>query len=174
MAATRESWNNVRPLPPQHASLSLKREFTPEEYEVICEGLIPEAMEDKWFIFVEDDVIYLHRSWTGSCIYQVRLTKNGENYAIAEALVNRNPDQYSATDEAYDADLLIFLIDNLLLEKSSRFPVPPGVAAGIDTGLYHFHVVGVGPKARRTNDPISPGAWIWAWLKWLIRGLFRR
>ena len=47
--ATRQSWPNVQSLPDQRARLSLKRKFTQEEYELICQGLIPEAMEDKWF-----------------------------------------------------------------------------------------------------------------------------
>ena len=72
--ATRQSWSNI-PLPEQRASLSFEREFTQEEYELIRHGLIPEAMEDKWFIFLEDDVLYFYRSWTGNCIYQLSLRR---------------------------------------------------------------------------------------------------
>jgi hypothetical protein len=167
--ATRQSWP-IRPLPEQHASLSLKLQFNQDEYEQISRGLIPEAMEDKWFIFLENDVLYVHRSWTGFCIYQVSLVKDGENYTVTEALVSRDPNQYSATDDAYDEKLLMFLINNLLLGKSSRFPVPAGVPVGIATGLYHHHVAGVGPKARQSTETMSLLGWLWAWLKWLIRG----
>jgi len=32
-------------------------------------GLVPEEIEDKWFIYWEDDTLFFHRSWTGNCIY---------------------------------------------------------------------------------------------------------
>jgi hypothetical protein len=92
---------------------------------------------------------------------------------VAETLVNRDPGQYSATDNSYDEKLLIFLIDNLLLKKRSMFPVPAGVPSGIATGLYHHHVAGVGPRARETQNRMSALSWPWAWLKWLVRGLIR-
>lgn len=174
MAATRQSWPNLKPLPEQRAQLFLNRQFTQDEYDLIGEGLIPEAMEDKWFIFLEDDVVYLHRSWTGFCIYQVSLAKDGANYAVAKAFVNREPNQYAATDDRYDEKLLTFLIDNFLLGKSSLFPVPAGVATGIATGLYHHQVAGVGPKAREKTTTVtvrSSLSWLWAWIKWLIKGL---
>jgi hypothetical protein len=169
--ATRQSWTNL-PLPEQRTLFSFQREFTAEEYEVIRYGLIPEAMEDKWFIFLEEDVLYFHRSWTGYCIYQLRLTKAGANYAVAEAFVNRDPSQYSSTDDEYDEELLTWVIDNLLLGRSSMFPVPAGVPAGIATGLYHHSVAGVRPRARETPASISllgVLGWLWAWLKFLIR-----
>jgi hypothetical protein len=170
---TRQSWSNL-PLPQQRACLFFPREFTAEEYEQIRHGVIPEAMEDKWFIFLEDDVIYFHRSWTGFCIYQLNLKKDESNYTVVEALVNRDPSQYSATDEEYDKKLLTFLIDNLLLGRSSMFPVPAGVPSGIATGLYHHSVAGVGPRARETSEKrislLGVLGWLWAWLKFLIRG----
>lgn len=143
--ATRQSWANF-PLPEQRALISFQRQFTQEEYEVIRYGLIPEAMEDKWFIFLEEDVLYFHRSWTGYCIYQLTLRKDGANYTVAEALTSRDVSQYSATNDEYDVRLLTSLIDNLLLGKSST---------------------------RETVVTITMRGvlgWLWAWLKFLIRG----
>ena len=174
--AMRQSWANV-PLPEQRTLISYQREFSAEEYEVIRYGLIPEAMEDKWFIFLEEDVLYFHRSWTGYCIYQLTLKKDGANYTVTEALVNRDPSQYSATNNDYDEKFLTWIIDNLLLGRPSMFPVPAGVPSGIATGLYHHHVAGVGPRAREMPLRISMRGvlgWLWAWLKFLIRGLIRK
>lgn len=170
--ATRRSWTN-HPLPEKHAALPLRREFTAREYESLRRGLIPEAMEDKWFIFLEGDVLYFQRSWTGFCIYQLRLRKEGAGYAVAEAFVNRDPGQYSGGGDGYDVKLVTFLIDNLLLGKVSAFPVPPAVPAGIAAGLYHHHVAGVGPGARETRGRAGAPAWMWAWLKGIVRGLWR-
>ena len=84
-------------------------------------------MEDKWFIFLEEDVLYFHRSWTGVCIYQLTLKKEGAEYRVVEALANRDLNQYSATDEHFDKNLLTFLIDRFLLGRDSPLPGLPGV-----------------------------------------------
>src|SRR5215510_462114 len=115
--ATRQSFNGAHPLPEQRTTLPLERTFTDEEYELIRKGVIPKSMDDRWFIFLEDDVLYLHRSWTGFCVYQVSFKKDGAQYRVVEALINRDPSQGSATDDGYDVDLLNYLIDEFLLRK---------------------------------------------------------
>jgi hypothetical protein len=94
--------------------------------EQIRKGLIPEQMEDKWFVFFENDRLYFHRSWTGYCIFEVAFAATNNAFVIGAAEVNREPTQYSATDDAYDARLLSFLINSLLLEKDVEFPSPSG------------------------------------------------
>jgi hypothetical protein len=172
LPATRRSWTN-HPLPQKRSRLTLRREFTGQEYEALRRGLIPEAMEDKWFIYMEGNTLFFHRSWTGFCIYQLILSQEGEGYAVAEALVNRDPGQYSGGGESYDVKLLTFLVDNLLLGEVSTFPIPAGVPAGVASGLYHHHVAGVGARARATQERTSAPGLVWAWLRWLVRGLGR-
>jgi hypothetical protein len=172
--ATRQSWHNLKPLPAQRSQLSLQRAFTEQEYERIHVGFIPERMEDKWFIFTEDDTLYIHRSWTGYCIYQLTLIKQDTSYILSEALVNRDESQYSGGDDPYDAKLLMFLIDHLLLNKSGPLPLPANLHAGIVTELHHHHLLGAGQRAEAEAGPIRltirgmPG-WLWRWLIWLIK-----
>jgi hypothetical protein len=172
LPATRESWTN-HPLPEKRSRLDLSREFTEQEYEALRRGSIPEAMEDKWFIFAEDAALYFHRSWTGHCIYQLTIEREGEKYWISEALVNRDPSQYSSESDDYDVKLLTFLIDNFLLGKNCTFPLPGGVRTGVAAGLYHHHVAGVGSRARGKRKRTSAPGWLWAWLKWLVKELVR-
>jgi hypothetical protein len=169
--ATRQSWTN-KPLPAKHSRLSLQRTFTEQEYERISLGFIPERMEDKWFMFTEEDTLYVHRSWTGNCIYQLALIKEGANYVISEAFVNRDESQYSGSDDLYDEKLLIFLIDHLLLQQKYPLPLPVSVPAGIATELHHHHVIGAGQRAE--TGPIHLTirgmlGWLWRWLLWLIK-----
>src|SRR5262245_51883456 len=112
----------LRPLPAARARLGLTRSFSPEEHRRLEMGLIPKGMDDKWLIFLEDGWLYFHRSWTGKCIYAARLQGDGEGSAIEEAWVNRDPSEYTRTDDVYDAQLLSFLIDRLLLERDVPFP----------------------------------------------------
>jgi hypothetical protein len=170
--ATRQSWTNLKPLPAQRSQLSLERAFTEQEYERICVGFIPERMEDKWFMFAEEDTLYIHRSWTGNCIYQLTLIKQGTSHIVAEAFVNRDQGQYSGSDDHYDENMLMFLIDHLLLNKRYPMPMPGNVLAGIPTELHYSHVLGAGQRAE--SGPIhltirGTLAWLWRWLTWLIK-----
>jgi hypothetical protein len=47
--------------------------FTEEEYAKLQKGLIPTAMEDKWFIYCENDCLHFHRSWTGEEWYRAQI-----------------------------------------------------------------------------------------------------
>lgn len=170
--ATRQSWSDLKTLPAQHSRLSLQRAFTEQEYERIRLGFIPQAMEDKWFMFTEDDTLYVHRSWTGYCIYQLRFRKEGSKYVVAGAFANRDQSQYSGSNDLYDEKLLLFLIDHLLLGERYPMPMPVHVPAGIATELHYHHVLGAGQRteAGPVNVTIRGTlGWLWRWLVWLVK-----
>jgi hypothetical protein len=144
--ATRQSWRDIQPLPAKRAPLSLQRELTEQECEQLSYGLIPDAMEDKWFIFLEGDTLYFHRSWTGICIYQLSLKRDGDLYQVVDAFVNRVPDQYTETNDRYDERLLLFLIDNLLLGMNTPFPNPVDLPRDIMAGVVQHNFSGTGYK----------------------------
>src|SRR5688572_22180998 len=101
-SANRTSWKVCLPLPPKRAKLPFNDSYFIKEYEKISLGLIPKAMEDKWFIFLEKNILSFHRSWTGVCIYEVHFEKIGDKYSVKEAWVNRDSQQYKGTDLGYD------------------------------------------------------------------------
>jgi len=131
-------------MPVEKSRLSFERSFTQDEYRIISKGVIPVEMEDKWFIFLEDDALYFHRSWTGTCIYELKLERRGEEYIIADAWVNRNSEQYGRDDDSYDASLLGFLIDNFLLGRMTSFPMPQDLPKDLPEGAYQHHISGSG------------------------------
>ncbi|MDY7080266.1 MAG: hypothetical protein SXV54_25570 [Chloroflexota bacterium] len=135
-------------MPASKTRLELDRTFSAEEYQRISMGLTPEQMEDKWFIYLKDNWLHLHRSWTGVCIYQLRLEPIGNDHRIAEAWGNRDPDQYRGADDEYDALLLAFLIDRLLLGKNVPFPAPDNLPSQDLEAVHRHHVVGY----SRAND----------------------
>jgi len=115
-------------MPEAKAALHLKRVFSCEEYERISWGCIPRDMDDRWFIYLEGEWLHLHRSWTGFCIYQVRLEAVGSSYRIAEAWVNRDREQYVGRSDDYDQAFLSFLIDRALLGRETPYPPHPLVS----------------------------------------------
>jgi hypothetical protein len=114
--ASRQDWK-TQPIPDIKAKLKIERIFTKAEYECLSWGLIPINMEEKWFIYFEDEWLYCHRSWTGFCIYQLRLEKNDDGYKVSEAWVNRDSKQYTGDNESYDVKSLLGLI-NLIIQNN--------------------------------------------------------
>ncbi len=148
-AARREDWKTL-PLPRKRARLALERSYSPEQYAEIALGFIPREMEDKWFIFLEADRLYLHRSWTGFCLYEARFEQRDGRYHIAEAWVNRSRRQYTETNLTVDTEQLAFLIDRLLLGLSLPVPNPRGAPPGLHA-LQAFSLFG---DARARNEPL--------------------
>jgi hypothetical protein len=85
-------------------------------------GLVPEEMEDKWFIYWQDDALFFHRSWTGFCVYIVRFSPEGDGHRMVQADLNRDPEQYGGTSDEHDARMISYLIDLLLLRQEAAFP----------------------------------------------------
>jgi 8-oxo-dGTP diphosphatase len=110
VAATRDDWKTT-PLPARREAITLDRTYSANEFERLRAGHIPGRMEDKWFAFFEEPWLYLHRSWTGYCVYQVRFEPAAGGSRVAEALVSRDPEQYRGTDATRDALLLAVLLD---------------------------------------------------------------
>jgi len=122
--ATQSSWRTSPP-PSARESLAFEAVFTDSEAELMMLGAIPADMDDKWFVYFHDGWLHFHRSWTGFHIYALRLDGSPGGVRVTDSWVNRDPDQYSSTDTAYDRQLLRFLIDRLLLGKDVNAPFPP-------------------------------------------------
>ena len=153
ISATRNSWRKqTLPLPEERAKLKFDRLFYLAEYQKITHGLIPAGMDDKWFIFLENDTLFFYRSWTGFCIYQLHFITQNNNYYVDEVWVNRNSEQYKEIDDHYDIQLLNFLIDNLLLGQNTPFPVSSTVPENLPKGLFQHSVAGTGyPEVKHKS-----------------------
>ena len=98
--ATRQSWK-IEPMPAQRERIELHRRFSRKAYERLARGHIPESQDDRWFIYVEDDVVHIHRGWTGFSIFEIELAPSGDGYEVKAAWANRHPEQ--GMDPEFDA-----------------------------------------------------------------------
>ena len=73
LRATKSSWK-IRKPPCKREPLGYEHVFNETDAERLQHGLIPQGMEDKWFAYFEDGWLHLHRSWTGSLIYWIKLS----------------------------------------------------------------------------------------------------
>ncbi len=111
--ATRTSWETHPIDQPKRIDIDLQ--FTKDQVAQMKIGLIPQQMEDKWFIFSEDEWLYFHRSWSGFGIYKARLDKLEDRYTIKEFFAERNQEKYRNEDDDYDIETLFVLIARGLL-----------------------------------------------------------
>lgn len=117
--------NELSPIPELKAYMALSGEYSEYDSFLIKKGFIPHEMEDKWLIYLKDDHLYFHRSWTGFCIYDVVLGHRDGRLYLSYGYVNRDPSQYQQTNIKYDMALVLYLIDALLLDKEAEFPIFP-------------------------------------------------
>jgi O-acetyl-ADP-ribose deacetylase len=105
----------ILPLSNTRTPLQFRRTFTPDEYRHLQAGFRPREIEDKWFIYFEENWLNFHRSWTGFCIYRVYIQPEGETYKITEAWATRDSDQYTNTNPDFNIQTINQLIDLFLL-----------------------------------------------------------
>ncbi|MER9268440.1 MULTISPECIES: hypothetical protein [unclassified Mesorhizobium] len=113
-AATRSSWKTL-PLPAQQDRIDLALLYSDAEGEKIRLGHVPRDMDDKWFIFFENGWLYFHRSWTGACIYGVRLEGSPNGIRVTDAWVSGDKEWYQSPGPEHDARLIQQLISGRLL-----------------------------------------------------------
>lgn len=111
--AQRHDWE-IQPIPSKLASIAVEKFYSQHEFDQLIAGVIPEVMEDKWFVFYESPCLYLHRSWTGLFVFRVRFEPVTGGVAIAEVLVNRDPHQYTETERGHDITMLETLLDSCI------------------------------------------------------------
>jgi len=57
-------------------SIPFHLEIQKGQIDHINKGLIPQEMEDKWFIYYEEPYLFLHRGWTGQPVYRVNFVES--------------------------------------------------------------------------------------------------
>jgi hypothetical protein len=108
------------PLPRLRVQIPFERSFTETEFLRLKQGIEPQSMDDRWHVFFKDPWLSFVRSWTGFCIYKVRLEDSDKGYKIAEVWVSRERRQYGGDDPREEADLLSTLINRLLVGWTQR------------------------------------------------------
>jgi hypothetical protein len=145
---TPTDWENS-PMSEQRQSLALTRTFSAPEFALLRRGLLPQDMDDKWFIYCQNNVLHFHRSWTGHEIYQLGFdTSDPASVTTSHCWVTRDPAHYTGTDAAEDAAILGYLIDRLLLNRDIAFPSPAALPPQEAAVLRH-NIVG----NSRSNHP---------------------
>jgi hypothetical protein len=90
---------------------------------------------------MEGNWLYLHRSWTGFCIYMVRFEEQDGRFVVAEAWANQDDTIREIVSPEHDALQLRSIIRLLLLDEFVDFPGNPGDSDG-DAAVRMWSLVG--------------------------------
>lgn len=105
--ATRADWE-ISDMPAEQETFTIKRKFTAEGMNKLSFGHIPSEMEDRWFSYMENNRLFIHRSWSGNCIFILTFPRHGKKIKVT---VNRDQNQYACTDVEEDKTELNSLLD---------------------------------------------------------------
>ena len=94
--------------------IAIDLSFDEAQYQKLILGLSAKEMENRWRIKFENDALFFQRSWTGYTIFEAKIHKENNRYYINSFYAERNPEKYKITDDAFDVEVIIALIDKLL------------------------------------------------------------
>ncbi len=124
-------WRRIaKPMPARRGFLPYEDFFTEEESEDILTTVLPEVMEDKWIVLQNDCTLDFHRSWTGFHVYSVETEYDpvrGGAYVV-RTWVNREPEQYSCTNDMLDVARVRWLLRTMVLGQDLPYPVDPSLS----------------------------------------------
>ncbi|MEU9497886.1 hypothetical protein [Streptomyces sp. NPDC048196] len=93
-----------------------QRIWSDEDWEQIQRGYAARDMDEKWNVFAEDEVVLLHRSWTGYGVFAATFAPvDGGGWRIVSAVVERDSERYGGTDDAYDCIMLELVLSAIVL-----------------------------------------------------------
>jgi hypothetical protein len=98
------------PMPSLCKTIQLNRLLSHEQWEFIQSGLL----QERWKARIEDGKIHLFRRGTEFCIFIVNWVQTDSGFEIVDMIVNRDPEQYSSTDDDEDISLVNVIIDSML------------------------------------------------------------
>ena len=119
-AVTRASLRGVqRILVPVPMPLLPDRAWSHAEWQQIKLGYEAQDMDEKWSVFVEDSVAYLHRSWTGHGIFEASFCQTDNGWIISAALVESDPARYRHSSDEYDRTMLEAVLSRIVLGEAA-------------------------------------------------------
>ncbi|MCX5178566.1 hypothetical protein [Streptomyces virginiae] len=77
-------------------------------------------MDEKWDVFAEGNVVFLHRSWTGFEIFEAAFVPaEGGGWMIAGAMVESDPERYNGTSDMRAALTLELVLSAIVLGEDA-------------------------------------------------------
>ncbi|MGW9370870.1 hypothetical protein ACWGVR_12795 [Streptomyces xanthophaeus] len=114
---TRKSFRRLQPITaPKPVPLLPDRVWTDEDWNRIRRGHAARDMDQKWNVFVEGDVVFMHRSWTGFGVYAASFAPVADGgRRIYSAVVESDGERYRSMGDEYDRLMIELIISAIVL-----------------------------------------------------------
>ena len=131
------------PIPPPNMLLSL------DEMQAIALGYRPMDMNDKWLALMEENRLFLHRSWTGHGIYEVTFAAKEMGFMVTSARIEGDPRRKRGDFDPQDFDPIREREDlGALIVHLSGEPIPISLPVIVSSTPTPWVIHTVGPRWR--------------------------
>lgn len=104
---------DVKQLPDDSEDVStypLSIPISKEDIAILKMGHIPEAMEDHWFMYTDDQYIRYVRSWSNTCVFEAHYKADGDNYVIDSLRMSHSLAQFGVNGDEAGVFLFRYLV----------------------------------------------------------------
>lgn len=106
-------------MPTDIFDVTVDMQFTKDDFDRIKLGIKSYDMDQRWNIFFEDNHLYMHRSWTGACIFISEFETNSSGTGILiKIIVNGDSAQYKRVDAQDDIETVLTIINTHLIKRA--------------------------------------------------------
>jgi hypothetical protein len=119
---SRSSFRRIQPISqPRAVCLVPERIWSEDDWNRLQAGYRARDMDEKWNVFAEDDVVFLHRSWTGHGIYEATFSPVPQGgRRIERAVVEGDRERYRSADDEYDCVMLELVLSAIVLGEPAQ------------------------------------------------------
>ncbi|HEI2547603.1 TPA: hypothetical protein SI553_003141 [Escherichia coli] len=97
--ATKQSWHNLKAFTVDWLRVELNLTLDEAQMRNVQMGFIPPAMEYKWFMYFEDNVLHLYRSWTGYKVAEVIFEKREQGWHVPFMKLALDPEHCNLSED---------------------------------------------------------------------------
>ncbi|ACU71725.1 hypothetical protein Caci_2815 [Catenulispora acidiphila DSM 44928] len=119
---SRSSFRRIQPISqPRPLTLLPQRIWSADNWDRLQAGYRAGDMEEKWNVFAEDNVVFMHRSWTGLGMYEVTFNPaDGDGCRITQAVVEGDAERNRPEDDEFDCVMLELVLSAIVLGEPAQ------------------------------------------------------
>lgn len=92
------------------STVEVRIDLNPEQMIILRMGHTPEAQEDHWFMYCDEEYIRYYRSWTGMCAFEAHYHAEDHHFVIDSLKMNHALCEFGVNGDAAGVALFRYLI----------------------------------------------------------------
>lgn len=92
------------------SSIEMNLYLSESNMNILRKGHLPEAQEDHWFMYCDDEYIRYYRSWTGVCAFEAHYHQDSKGYVIDHLRMNHDLAEFGVNGDNAGMFLFRYLI----------------------------------------------------------------